>query len=525
MADQKVNIKVSTTGAKKAKDQLGGVTGAVTKMGRAVGIASAAYFGAKGLIEGLSKSIELAGKSDAVEKGFDNLAKKSGFSANAFKKFQDATNGTVGSLELMTQANNAMLLGITDSEDQMAEMFDVAQRLASALGQDTAFGVESLVTGLGRQSKLMLDNLGIMVDVEAANNNYANTLGIANDKLTDQQKKQAFVNESMRVAKELVKGLGEEQTTVNDATSKVNASFEILSTKIGKKLAPLVKILAEDLSTTALKLGNLIEPDVVSRQDQLNALLEQFFEIQSEGSGALKDTAVTVEELFGNFSDLEKIDPFAIGLDNKQIDAATESLRKQIETFKDLLFEKKADLTLKEIDIPLIGEIKKLEVDSTVAQINARSKLINLKKEQIRQDLRGAALSGQNAKDAMKSVVRAETMEAVSGYIAQAFKSFPFPINLILAAGAGGAVASVMDAQLAKFADGGIVQGDPSKGDSVPAMLTAGEVILNQAQQDNLVGNMGGVTINIEGNMIGNEEFVRDTLIPEVQKVSRENLA
>jgi len=116
-------------------------------------------------------------------------------------------------------------------------------------------------------------------------------------------------------------------------------------------------------------------------------------------------------------------------------------------------------------------------------------------------------------------------MEAVSGYIAQAFKSFPFPINLILAAGAGGAVASVMDAQLAKFASGGIVQGDPSKGDSVPAMLTAGEVILNQAQQDNLVGNMGGVTINIEGNMIGNEEFVRDTLIPEVQKVSRENLA
>jgi len=273
MADQKVNIKVSTTGAKKSKDQLGGVTGAVTKMGKAVGIASAAYFGAKGLIEGLSKTIELAGKSDAVERGFDNLAKKSGFSANAFKKFQDATNGTVGSLELMTQANNAMLLGITDSEDQMANMFDVAQRLASALGQDTAFGVESLVTGLGRQSKLMLDNLGIMVDVEAANNNFANTLGITNDQLTDQQKKQAFVNETMRVANELVEGLGEEQTTVNDATNKVNASFETLSTKIGKKLAPLVEILATSLSKTALNLGNLIEPDVVSRQDQLNALL------------------------------------------------------------------------------------------------------------------------------------------------------------------------------------------------------------------------------------------------------------
>ena len=75
------------------------------------------------------------------------------------------------------------------------------------------------------------------------------------------------------------------------------------------------------------------------------------------------------------------------------------------------------------------------------------------------------------------------------------------------------------------FADGGIVDGDPSKGDVVPAMLTAGEVILNQAQQDNLVGNMGGVTVNIQGNMIGNEEFVRDILIPEVQKTTRRNLA
>ena len=44
----------------------------------------------------------------------------------AFDKFKDATDGTMGSIELMTQANNAMLLGITDSEDQMAEMFDEA---------------------------------------------------------------------------------------------------------------------------------------------------------------------------------------------------------------------------------------------------------------------------------------------------------------------------------------------------------------------------------------------------------------
>ena len=46
MADQKVNIKVTTQGATKAKQEMGGLSGGIGKMGKAVGIASAAYFGA-----------------------------------------------------------------------------------------------------------------------------------------------------------------------------------------------------------------------------------------------------------------------------------------------------------------------------------------------------------------------------------------------------------------------------------------------------------------------------------------------
>jgi hypothetical protein len=36
---------------------------------------------------------------------------------------------------------------------------------------------------------------------------------------------------------------------------------------------------------------------------------------------------------------------------------------------------------------------------------------------------------------------------------------------------------------------------------------------------------MGGVTVNIQGNMIGNEEFVRDTLIPEIDRTVNRGLA
>ena len=60
-------------------------------MGKAAAIASAAFFGSKMLIEGLKKAIELGSKFTAVSKGFNNLARDAGFSANALDKLTKAT--------------------------------------------------------------------------------------------------------------------------------------------------------------------------------------------------------------------------------------------------------------------------------------------------------------------------------------------------------------------------------------------------------------------------------------------------
>ena len=82
-----------------------------------------------------------------------------------------------------------------------------------------------------------------------------------------------------------------------------------------------------------------------------------------------------------------------------------------------------------------------------------------------------------------------------------------------------------------RFATGGMVQGQ----DNVPILAQAGEFIMRRDAVQNIgvdslasmnrTGNAGGVNINISGNMIANDEFVRDTLIPEIQKVSDQGLA
>ena len=182
------------------------------------------------------ESIQLAGKLEGVETAFNNMRKEAGFSINTFSKLDKALNGTADRMTIMEQANNAMLLGIAESDDQMAEMFDVAQRLAQALGQDARFGIESLVTGLGRQSKLMLDNLGIMVDVASANEKYAEALGKSSSKLTDQERKQAFINEAMRQGKTLVEGIGEETLTSSQKLEKFSTAVTNLKTAVGEAL-------------------------------------------------------------------------------------------------------------------------------------------------------------------------------------------------------------------------------------------------------------------------------------------------
>ena len=198
MAVKDLLIKIGVLGGKKAKKEIGGLGGDLTKLAKAAGVATAAFYGSQKLISGIVAAADASSRFEQSARGFDNLRKSVGFSADSFQNLKNATDNTVDSITLMEQANSAMLLGIFDSDEQMATMFDTAQRLGNALGVDTVRSVERLVTGLGRQSKVRLDNLGIMFDAEKANKDYAKSINKTSAELTDQERKQVFVNAAMQ---------------------------------------------------------------------------------------------------------------------------------------------------------------------------------------------------------------------------------------------------------------------------------------------------------------------------------------
>lgn len=102
----------------------------------------------------VQESSRLAAEAEGVGVAFDRL-NKPGLLSN----LRDATKGTVSDLELMKNAINFNNFGLP--LDQLATGLEFARRRAKDTGQSVDFLVQSIVTGIGRQSPLILDNLGI----------------------------------------------------------------------------------------------------------------------------------------------------------------------------------------------------------------------------------------------------------------------------------------------------------------------------------------------------------------------------
>ena len=106
------------------------------------------------LTDTIQKSIELARQGEGVRLAFERLNQP-----GLLDNLKQATHGTVSEIELMKQAikfeNFKLPL------EDLATYLQFAQQKAKDTGESIDFLVTSIVNGLGRQSKQILDNLGI----------------------------------------------------------------------------------------------------------------------------------------------------------------------------------------------------------------------------------------------------------------------------------------------------------------------------------------------------------------------------
>jgi hypothetical protein len=497
MADKKIRLLVQAE-VKKAVQALNKVekeqkdikkqNDGLKKSFAAMGGAIAAAFSIQAIANFTASAVKLGSQTISLERSFRNLGKAVDFNDQSLAKFRKATNGTVSDVDLMIQANNAMLLGIVDNDDAFAELIDNAQRLAKAVGQDALFGIESLTTGIGRQSKLMLDNLGIVLDTNLAYEKFAEANGKAVKDLDENERKQAFVQAALQSTAEKVAQLGDEELDATDATNQLAAAFENLQGTIGIELQDEVEATSGFFANYLTTIDTLIQ-----RVGLFNFITGQT--IDTLARQASEPLPVPERPDIPLLTDEDEFLP-----DMKIVEETYDEI--------DRIIAKHEEGRKKSIKF-----IRQLEADAH--------------KERIQNNLQSAILQGQSAKEAGISVVKAEVAEAQAGLISSIMKALPFPLNLAVAAGAGSMIGKVTDQLFSSFATGGsfVTKGRttlPIGNGVVVGDNASGMERIDVTPLPSPTSNGNNITINISAPLV--DETVVDHIIPAIRRAEKLNL-
>jgi hypothetical protein len=215
-----------------------------------------------------------AAQFQVVQRSFEQLAASQGQQADQMlAKMKELSGGTVSNLELMKQANTALLLGLP--VDRFGDMLKIASTASAATGESMQFMLKSIVTGLGRGSKLILDNLGILVNVASANEKYAAALGRTASSLSDAEKKQAFINEALRVGKANADKMSGSSDNFKTNLERLEATIEDTSTALGAKLLPAGNLAVKMFNKMIGSVGKAFEPRTVKSMSKEMEVLKQ----------------------------------------------------------------------------------------------------------------------------------------------------------------------------------------------------------------------------------------------------------
>ena len=145
-----------------------------------------------------------------------------------------ASNGMVSDFELVDNANKALALGI--SKSKIPQLLAAATARAKVFGRTAGEAFNDLAIGIGRQSRMILDNLGIILDLDKTYGDYAETVGKTVEQLTDYDRKMALTNSIIESSKDLMIAQIFLQETMDEKLQKLTSSWDNFWQSIGSGL-------------------------------------------------------------------------------------------------------------------------------------------------------------------------------------------------------------------------------------------------------------------------------------------------
>ena len=180
----------------------------------------------------VKQGVEMAKAGEGIRIAFERLGR-----GDILQGLREATHGTVTDLELMKAAVkfNDFKLPV----EELGTMLAFAQQKAKDTGQSVDYMVDSIVTGLGRKSLMILDNLGLSAT-----------------EVRERMKETGDMTKAVgAIIREQMAKAGDYVETAADRAAQANVSLQNKMEELGRKFAPIEE--ASNQLWTSMKIGIL----------------------------------------------------------------------------------------------------------------------------------------------------------------------------------------------------------------------------------------------------------------------------
>ena len=497
---------------------------------------------ASGFAEAVSIGSAMAREMEGVKMAFDRLNQP-----GLLDNLREATHNTVNDLELMKQAVKFDNFNL--SIEQMGTFLAFAQQQAKDTGQDVNYLVDSIVTGLGRKSLPILDNLGLSAE-----------------EIRNRMKETGDMTTAVaQIIQERMEAAGGYVETAADRAAQAQVRLDNAMTELGNTMNSLSgtgATLWTDLKIGAIDLANTAIKPLISLFNQLASYINgsSAEDILTRGMTDVTDTVDDNGRLIRKNA-IASIPEITVSGTASNVKKRTGGSRSGGFNISSIAFDQnKAMLSgVKAEDMmPSVAEMVKPEnilghadewekyKDTITGSIGSvgeamtnltqwtedfdpfQESMDRMNKSAMQSKMAfglaanaagalGGALAGMEDPGVRAAGIVLQSIASIAMGFAEAAAS-PLVTGtgwgwLAFVAAGVAAMATTISTihQLTGFAEGGIVGGNSYSGDNIyggGAMVNSGELVLNKAQQGNLASQLQGnglQNMNISGRIKGTD--------------------
>lgn len=298
------SIESITVTAKQAASSFDALGNVVKGLVGIAGTLTAAF----GAVAGVIKLIKIDEANAQSMRSFEVAAKGAGVSSESLAQSLNLARRGFADLEDVLQASTRVLNEVgAEVGDKLPKLLDIATKASVRFGIDTIYAYDKLTQAVVTGSTKQLRAFGIYVDASKAAREYAKSIGLTADQLTEAEKRQATLNAILSSGERAFKGVDTSQKTVTQSLielkNSINETIEVIASLVNKTLGPLLQRGISELNTFVKNLADALTPPKDRRDELLQSLTDinkKIFELQQQ---AEKGPSIG-QRLFGFFDRL-----------------------------------------------------------------------------------------------------------------------------------------------------------------------------------------------------------------------------